>query len=340
VARLDPQIRSLADEFVLVRLTRMRGVDLALFDFDYDLTWMAFFLDGQERVLGRYGGRDAIGPDSRLSLPSLKYAMERAVKRYRDKETKPNVEKRSPRRTVEEYSAAKRLTARACVHCHQVYDLRRESLIAEGKWQLDELWVYPLPENVGLTLELNQGDMIRAVGKGSSAERAGLRKGDKLLTVNALSIASFADLQYALHRAKTDEKLAVAWERDRKRYDGTLDLEPGWRKTDLSWRWSLRGVEPSPWVQGADLSAREKEAVKLTANSLAFRQGPFVTHPARMAGIRQGDVIVGVNGKRLDMTGAQFGVYIRLNYKVGDTVTYNLLRDGKPVDVSITLRAR
>jgi hypothetical protein len=30
----------------------LRGVNLDIFDFDYDLTWMAFFLSADERVLG------------------------------------------------------------------------------------------------------------------------------------------------------------------------------------------------------------------------------------------------------------------------------------------------
>src|SRR5262245_65790400 len=85
VARLDTAIAPVAREFILVRQTRMRGVDLDLFDFDYDLTWMGFFLDGDDRVLGRYGGRDADSADSRLSLAGLKYAMERALERHRSR---------------------------------------------------------------------------------------------------------------------------------------------------------------------------------------------------------------------------------------------------------------
>ena len=50
--------------------------------------------------------------------------------------------KRSASRTVAQYPAAQRLTARACVHCHNVYDFRREALQAAGKWRLDEVWGY------------------------------------------------------------------------------------------------------------------------------------------------------------------------------------------------------
>ena len=42
-----------------MRLVRITGVDLRLFEFDYDLTWFAFFLSADGAVYGRYGGRDA-----------------------------------------------------------------------------------------------------------------------------------------------------------------------------------------------------------------------------------------------------------------------------------------
>ena len=66
----------------------MRGVDLDLFDFDYDLTWMAFFLNAEGTVYGRYGGRDAESADSRVSLAGLRYALEAALARHRGRETR------------------------------------------------------------------------------------------------------------------------------------------------------------------------------------------------------------------------------------------------------------
>jgi hypothetical protein len=340
VARLHPPLDTIAQEFLLVRLTRMRGVDLDLFDFDYDLTWMGFFLDPDGRVLGRYGGRDAASSESKVSLEGLKYAMERALARYRAGAAPPSVPKRSVPRTVDDFAATKRLPERACVHCHQVYDLRRETLQAEGKWRREELWVYPLPENVGLSLSVDQGDLVTAVQPGSPADRAGVRKGDRLVEAGKESISSFADLQYALHRAPGSGKLPFRWERNAKPHSGELLLAEGWRKTDLSWRWSLRGVDPQPWVQGGDLTAAERKALGLSERQLAFEQGPFVSQPARQAGVRQGDVVLGVDGKMLQMTARQFGAFIRLNYNVGDRVVYHLLRDGKRLDVTLTLRGR
>jgi hypothetical protein len=332
-------IAGVAREFVLARQTRMREADLDLFDFDYDLTWMGFFLGADGRVLGRYGGRVADSAEGRLSLAGLKYAMERALERHR-REKPPAPPPPARPRTVEDFSAAGTLSPRACVHCHQVYDLRRESLLSEGKWRREELWVYPPPENVGLTLEVDRGDVVERVAAGSAAERAGLQKGDRLVTLAGRPVASFADAQYALHRAPEKGTIAIVWRRGGKDHSAGLTLAEGWRKTDISWRWSLRGVDPLPWVQGPDLSAFEKKALGLPPDRLALEQGQFLSQPARRAGINQGDVILGVDGRKLSMTGQQFGAYIRLNYKVGDRVVYHVLRDGKRIDIPLTLRGR
>src|SRR5207249_4807207 len=146
-------------EFVRVRLTRINGVNLNLFEFDYDLTWAAFFVSADERIYGRFGGRDASGPDSRNSLAGLKYAMEAALKAHRAG-AKPPLSDEKPLR-VEDYPAARR--ARGCIHCHQIWESRRSYLKSSGKWNRDEVWVYPLPENIGLKLELDRGDRIQSV---------------------------------------------------------------------------------------------------------------------------------------------------------------------------------
>jgi len=65
------------------------------------------------------------------------------------------------------------------------------------EWRLDELWVYPLPENVGLTLDNDRGDLVARLAADSPAARLGIQTDDRLLTVNGRPIASFADLRRA-----------------------------------------------------------------------------------------------------------------------------------------------
>ncbi len=336
----------------------MRGVDLDVFDFDYDLTWMAFFLSADGEVYGRYGGR---GPDEGTKYRSpagLRHALDAALAAHRRSQTRgARGEGREPRenkalplaprpsplapaqkvRTVEQYPAAARLSPGACIHCHNVYDFRRGAMQAAGTWSLDEVWVYPLPENVGLALDVDRGDRVRAVAPGSAASRLGLVAGDTLRALNGVPVASFADIQYAMHRAPARGSVAVAWERAGKPHAGRLELAEGWRRTDVSWRWSLRGLRPEPCLDGDDLTPQEKRKLGLAETQLAFRQGPFVAPEARHAGVQINDVIVGVDGRRLEMTARQFGAYIRLNYRPGDVVRLNVLRAGKRLELPLRL---
>jgi hypothetical protein len=319
----------------------MRDVDLSLFDFDYDLTWMGFFLGPGERVYGRYGGRAAESADDRVSVAGLCHALEAALKQHRARPPAPDREPAGRNRvTVAQYSAFTRLPVNACVHCHQVYDLRRESLQAAGRWSLDEVWVYPQPENVGLSMQIDRGDLVGRVSARSPADRAGLQAGDRLSKVAGQGIASIADLQYALHTARAARSLQVAVERGGVERTVTLELPEGWRKTDVSWRWSLKGLDPVPPVRGDDLSAEEKAALGLGPKRLAFRQGPFVLPEAEQAGVRQNDVIAGIDGKEPEMNARQFAAYVRLEHKVGDRVALNLLRGGKRLDVTVVLTGR
>jgi S1-C subfamily serine protease len=202
---------------------------------------------------------------------------------------------------------------------------------------MDQVWIYPRPENLGLSLERDRGDLLRAVEPASVADRAGLRAGDRLLALDGLPIASIADVQHALHRAPTTGTMRVDLLRNDRPMAAEVPLTQGWRVTDLSWRASTRRLGPHPCVGGEDLSAQEKAALGLRAKDLAFRQGSFPSLAARQAGIRQNDIILGIDGKALRMTGAQFGVYIRLNYHVGDVVSFNIVREGKPLDISLKL---
>jgi serine protease Do len=318
----------------------MRGVNLDVFAFDYDLTWAGFFLSADETVYGRFGGRDAESPDKYLTLPALKHALRTALAAHRKAvKEKPPAEAK-PARAVEQYAAAKKLRDDGCIHCHQVYDVRREELKAAKKWSLDEVWVYPLPQNVGLTLDPDRGDRIKSVLAKSAAGRAGLRAGDTLKALGGVPVASFADAQYALHLAPASGRIAVSWESDGKERRGELELADGWRKTDISWRKSMWGLEPPAAVNGRDCGEETRKRLGLSEKALAFRQGDFLTPAAKVAGIQAGDVIVGVDGKSPEMTMAQFHAYIRITYKAGDKVTYNILRDGKRVDVPLTLPAQ
>lgn len=48
-------MKKAGEEFVKVRVVKMNGVDIGLFQFDFDLTWMCFFMNANGFIYGRYG---------------------------------------------------------------------------------------------------------------------------------------------------------------------------------------------------------------------------------------------------------------------------------------------
>jgi serine protease Do len=321
---------------VLVRLVRIAGSDLSLFEFDLDLTWMAFFLNADEEIYGRYGGRDSKDPDNRQSLAGLRYAMSAALETHR----RPGRSKARPRREVSIY--VERLNfARShtgCIHCHQAKEIMREELQSVGKWRREEIWAYPLPDNLGFVLDVDRGNVVKIVQKNSPAEKIGIRAGDMLTMLNGYSVHSFGDAQYALHKAPARGAIAVNWLRADKHMNGTLSLTEGWRKTNVTWRPSLMYLLPSLPLYGKDLTMQEKKQLGLGEKALAIRQGKSV-HPDALAfGLRAGDIIVGLNDERPEMSIREFLAHVRQNYLVGDVVTFRVIRDGKHVDLKWTLR--
>jgi serine protease Do len=319
-----------------VRLTRIDNQDLNLFEFDYDLTFMVFFLDAEGRVYARYGGRDAEDPDRRQSLAGLRYTMQSVLAMHAraDKEFAPRTHK-APR-FIRDLPTLRRRGR--CLHCHQMREMLDADVRRQGKWTRELVYRYPLPENLGFELEVDRGNVVKRVTAKSPAAGAGLRAGDVVRRLGGVPVHSFGDAQFALDRAPKTGSVGIVWRRGGKDMEGKLALAEGWRKTDLTWRPSRQRLVPSARLYGRDLGPDERKALGLSARQLAFRQKDIVQPQAREAGIRPGDVILGVDGKRLEMDVDRFLKYVERHYLVGDRVTVNLVRDGKRLDLPMTLR--
>jgi serine protease Do len=222
---------------VCVRLVRMNDVDLALFQFDYDLTWMGFFLDANNRIYSRYGGRDAQSDEGRLSIDGLKVTMRRVLDLHRQAQ-RTKTEPPAPHKPklprdlfpVQENS---------CLHCHQVWEGLRNRQRKEGTFDPASLYVYPLPENIGLELDVHAGNRVVKVLPDSPASRAKLQPGDELRRIAGEDILAQGDVLWALHNAPAKGPLPIEWMRKEQSLTAVLELPSGWRKTDLSWRQSM-----------------------------------------------------------------------------------------------------
>jgi predicted metalloprotease with PDZ domain len=296
---------------------------------------MVFFLNADGKVYARYGGRDGTSPDARQSLDGLHYTMSSVLEMHQraDREYAPRIE--GPPRYVRQIARERQ---RGCTHCHQVKEALDEQLRRTGKWQRELAWRYPLPDNLGLILDVNRGNVVQRVTPASPAAQTGLRPGDRLQRLHGVPIHSWGDAQFALDRAPTQGTIAITWMREGTTATALLSLPAGWRKTDIAWRPSLQHLVPSMPLYGIDLTAEEKKTLGLSPKQMAFRQKNEVNSRAKTAGIRGGDIILGVDGKQIAGMDADLHYFVRREYLVGDRVLVNVLRDGQRLNVPLTLR--
>ncbi|MFQ5733457.1 MAG: Trx7/PDZ domain-containing (seleno)protein [Planctomycetaceae bacterium] len=334
VVRLE-KIQRAATHFVRVRLAEVAPYDLNKFQFDLDTTFAVFFMNADGDVYGRYGGRDATSDVSRMSLNGLRYAMEAALATH---------EAKNSERLIARAWNAKPLLVRnlrsgrrrgGCIHCHTAKEM---VLSSKGAWNRNNAYRYPPPDNLGLTFEIDRGDIVRRVRSKSPAARAGLKTGDAVTRFNGFPVHSFADAQYALDGAPKTGAVAVSWLRNGKPMSGRIALPRGWRKTDIRWRPSMIDYLGSARVYGRDLNARERKRYGLTPKQLAFFQQNRVHVQAKAAGIRAGDIILGFDDRILDLEAYEFLRYVRGRYLIGDTVKVNLIRNGKRITRTMKLR--
>lgn len=316
-----------------MRLTRVIDVDINLFAFDFDLTMMTFFLSPEGKVYSRYGGRDSKDAENRLSLAGLRYTMESVLAMHKSKT--PLVAERAVEKPL--IPKDMNIVKRGCVHCHNVKEQQESTLARLGRWDREQVWRFPPPDNVGLIPDVDRGNVVKTVTPESPAAKAGLKSGDQLRSLNRVPIHSFGDALFALDRAPAKGSIDVAWERDGKAMSAKLELSEGWKMTDITWRASQQHRIPSLKLYGDDLTADEKKALGLKPGQLAFRQQNEVSSHAAKAGFKPGDVIVGVDDLEPEMSMSDFLSLVRRKYLVGDQVNVHVLRDGKRLKVAMKL---
>ena len=250
-------VRLAQEQFVAVRQVEMKWVDLSQFQFNYDLNWAAMFVNADDMVYARYGTQSAADADAYNSIASVEKTMRRVLALHEDYSNNKNglagiLGKPKPYKTALKMPGMKhraklsRRTARNnCVQCHNIHDAVHEQLYRDQKFSHDALWRYPLPENMGLTIDPDDGLAIAGVKSGSTAFKSGLRAGDTLARANGQLLTSIADLQWVLHKLpNTDTKVTLQAKRGDESIVKKIAINAGWKKTDISWRGSLWSLKP------------------------------------------------------------------------------------------------
>lgn len=320
-----------------VRLPRVDNCDLNLFEFDYDLTMMVFFMDANERIYARYGGRDAENADNRQSLEGLRQTMLSVVQTHKTEKNRIAPKTTGGPKFIRE---GNQMGGGRCMHCHDIKEELNRQLVAQGDWDRDQVWRYPLPENVGFRLFVDKPNTVERVTPGSPAEKAGLEPGDRIRQMGAIPIHSFADAQTALDRAPISGSLPIVYRRSGKDQKSTLELVDGWRKTDLTWRTSMRRMIPRFSLPGKDLTSDEKKALGLPSNVLAYRLADTVSQRLKDLGFEPKDLVLGIEGKPLHLSASEFVGFVEREYLVGDSVRILVNRNGRSVVVPMALANR
>jgi hypothetical protein len=321
----------------------MGGVDLDRFQFDFDMTWAAFFMNTDLTIYGRYGSRNDHGPASSalLSVSSLKHALERALEIHRGypanrealagKQGRPAPWSRPERIPGLAKHAKRAKPPERCIHCHHVPQGERRTVIDRKQLLTEkEIWVYPFPENVGLEIDVADGRTVKKVRAGSFAAQAGARAGDIVETMNGQPIVSIADMQWVLHHLPATAELKLGVAREGKSMALTLPLAGDWRHTNLSWRASFHNLRLGLRLE--DLTAAERKRAGLPADTLALRvERVMPNHVSRQSGVKRGDVIVEVAGRTDRWDESEFVAHIRTAYAKGKQVRIVLLRGGRRI---------
>jgi len=349
VAKNNQRIKNLAEkQFISLRQVEMKGVDLSQFQFDYDLSWAAMFINADGTVYGRYGTQSAEGPDAFNSTGSLEKAMLRVLalhanypknktalaakrgvpKPYRTAIEMPGLENKNKYRQTTERNN--------CIHCHNIHDAENNQLHLTGKMTHEKLWRYPFPDNLGLSIDPKDGQRIAKVTPNSAAARAGLRPGQFITHVNSQPIISIADIQWVLHNLSNDaEFIRIQIVGSSRQH--LVRTAPGWKKTDISWRGSLWNLHPRLRVWMPEVEGNELKRLRLPAGHHALKvkwinQGSAEGKAAARAGLRLNDYIIAIDGKPLPkMSPREFTTHVKLNYKSGQKLPLTLMRNNKRI---------
>jgi len=345
-------VAGLLDQFVCVRMVMANSMDLSLFQFDYGLTWAAFFMNADKTVYGRYGSRGQENGSNDVTLDGFRKAMEGALelhKGYPGNKTSLTAKKGpAPRFPIPQgYPGLQNFPAtvtpgdkrnnNSCMHCHEV--TAGEYKIYRGARQAipdNVLWTWPMPDALGLGMDLNEKATVKSVTAGSPAAKDGFKAADEILTLEGQPIVSIADVQWVLERAKDNAKLKAEVKRGSGKATVTLSLPPGWRrKGDFGWRaatWSSF----RPDMNGEDLKPGERQTLKLADTATGFRinyVGPGAP------GLQKDDVVVEVDGLRAGIASfSLFLAHVAQKKLPGEKIAVTVLRGGKEQKVQLTAR--
>jgi hypothetical protein len=356
----DPTLRPLLEKFVRVRVVSTNGLDLSLFQYDYDQSFAVFFLNADGTVYGRFGTRSHrtnwVGD---VSLDGLAKALQGALDLHAVPKNKEVLAAKIGPRPLfpvpEKFPSLGKYKSeidyagnvvQSCIHCHQVGDAIKSAYRAKKEPLPEEvLFPYPHPKAVGLVLDPKERATVQKVAPDSPAADAGFKPGDQIKALDGQPLLSIADVQWVLHHTPADgAALKAEVVRDGKPVSLEWKLAKGWRQADdISWRsssWGLRrmgaaGMKLEP-VAGERPAGVPKEGMALLVKHMGMYGGPHGA--AKAAGVQLNDVIVSFDGQTDLARETDLLAYSLRKRVPGEKVAIKVVRAGKTVEIVIPMQ--
>ncbi len=228
-----------------------------------------------------------------------------------------------------------------------------DELIQTGKFDRGLMGVRPRdmkPYEIG---ELNfQGAFITWADPGSPAHDAGMREGDVITKIGSLAISNEIDLRVAMYRHSPKDTVKVTYMRDGKAKSVSVTLaapenlqavQPPQRDTNpFSDRFPTPGQQQRPrlGVEIYDVDDPSRDQYGLPDDL----EGAVITNVldgslADRAGLKEGDVIMQVNGKSIEAADVR-AVMDAADWGDEVLITYVRIRDGETVERRVRIRLR
>ena len=360
----DPRVKPLLDQFVRVRIVGTNGLDLSLFQFDYDQSFAVFFLNADKTIYCRYGTRShRTNWSDDVSIEGLGKAMEGVLELHKQFPSNRDLLKaktgfRPLFPTPEQFPLLKdKYSSRidyegkvvqSCIHCHQIGDAIRQETRRNMKngFPDEVLFPYPHPKTFGIIIDPSSSGIIKEIVASSLADKAGFKKSDKILRMNSQPILSIADVQWVLNSISgRGGKVDFLLQRGKENIALSMELENGWRvQEDISWRvstWGLRRMVLGGMVlENIPQEEKVKQAGQKNETQLRVKHvGQFGPHAAaKNAGFQQGDFVLSFDGKSDFQNESELIRYALQNKKVGDRVPVKVIRNSKALDLQLPIQ--
>jgi hypothetical protein len=357
----EPDLQPLLNRFVRVRVINANALDLALFQFDYDLSFSTIFFNGDGTVYGRFGSwthqknpqeKDTAGFREAL-LGALAIhdgypANEDSLKGKQPVATAVSDPLQLPalagkyKRELDWQGKV----VQSCVHCHQIGDGTRVFYREQTK-TIPREWIYPMPmpETIGLTLSPEKIAHVEKIAVGSIAAKAGIRPGDEFITLGGQPLLAVADVSWVLHHAPDSGSLAGTVRRDGLEQNLTISLPQDWRlQSDISRRvgtWEMRAMALGGLLL-EELTPEQRKEHELADNQMALlvkHAGEYGKHAAaKNAGFRKDDVLVEVDGITVSTGESELIGRLIEKHPPGDKVHATVMRGKERIELSLPMQ--